>query len=134
MEPGEQARQREVLHQLGGLLAGARALKAAQRYDDASRELAAGYALLGVERRTLQLADPGEAQRELVDPTLVRPLAELLAHEADLLRLEGDTDSAAASSRWALSVLLRGAPPGDYSSLMRALLAMAERRPPPEPL
>ena len=72
--------------------------------------------------------------RRLRHIELVRSLAELLAHEADLLRLEGDRDSSGASARWTLSMLLHGALPGDYSTLTRALLALAEGQPPPEPL
>ena len=98
------------------------------------RELSDGYALMGVARRRLGIEAPAVVRKHLGHGDLVRALAELLAQESDLLRLEGDPDSAATSARWTLQLLLHGAPPGDYSALTRPLLALAERRPPPEPL
>ena len=111
-----------------------RVLKAAGDFGATQAELDQGYALLNLNRRTLHSTEIAEIYRTLPDLELVRWVVELLAHEADLLRLLGDADSAAASARWTLSMLLHGAPPGDYSTLMRALLALAERQTPPEPL
>ncbi|MBS2024404.1 MAG: hypothetical protein JST92_18545 [Deltaproteobacteria bacterium] len=130
----DRARLLQTVEEASMLLDRVRSMKDERRYADAARELSSGYPLLGLTRRSMQLSDPIQVPGELTHPELIRALGELLANEADLLRLEGDHDSSVATARWTLALLLRGAPPGDYSTLTRALLALAEGQPPPEPL
>src|SRR5690349_4867693 len=90
-----------ALERLSALLAEARSAKSRRQFAHASRALGDAWkSVFSLERRYLQMMQPGEVVTMLANPAKVRGLAEVLAEEADLLRLQGDLQSAAATAKW----------------------------------
>jgi len=91
---------------LAALLASARELMQRRQFAEASRLLGDGYRqLFGLDRRFLQMMRPEEVAPILGQPQRLRAFAELMAEEADLLRLQNDVQSAAATAGWTARIL-----------------------------
>ncbi len=91
---------------LGVLVAKARELTGTRRFAEASRLLGDAYRqLFGLDRRFLQIMQPEQVPGVLGRTERVSAFARLMAEEADLLRLQHDTQSAAATARWTVRIL-----------------------------
>jgi hypothetical protein len=91
---------------LATLVASARALMQRRQFADASKLLGDGYRqLFGLDRRFLQMMRPEEVAQILGQPQKLRAFGELMAEEADLLRLQHDLQSAAATASWTARIL-----------------------------
>ncbi len=85
---------------LTATLAQVRTLLERRQFADASRLLGDSYnALFGLDRRFLQMMKPPQVVTVLDSLEKVRAFAELMAEEAELLRLQGDAPSAVATAR-----------------------------------
>ena len=94
---------------LGVLVAKARELTGTRRFAEASRLLGDAYRqLFGLDRRFLQIMQPEQVPGVLGRTERVSAFARLMAEEADLLRLQHDTQSAAATARWTLRTIEAG--------------------------
>ncbi len=98
-----------IIQQLAALVARVLKLKKERKYGEAEQLVAEAYrGLFGLDRRFLQLMQPAHVAQALGAPQKVKAFVELMAEEADLLRLRGDPQSAAASARWALEIFRAG--------------------------
>jgi hypothetical protein len=92
--------------QLTATLAEVRIFLERRQFAEASRLLGDSYsALFGVDRRFLQMMNPPQVVIVLGSPEKARAFAELMAEEAELLRLQGDAPSASATARWTAQIL-----------------------------
>lgn len=91
------------------LIVNARSLMQRGQFAEASKLLGDGYRqLFGLDRRFLQMMRPEEVAPILGQPLKVRAFAEMMAEEAELLRLQKDPESAAATASWTARVLVAG--------------------------
>lgn len=95
-----------MLQRLAEVLASAREAKNRRLFAEASRLLGDAWKnVFGLDRRFLQMMQPAQVTTILGSPARLRGLVELLFEEADLLRLQGDFESAAATARWAVRIV-----------------------------
>lgn len=88
------------------LLTSARSLMQRRQFAEASKLIGDGYRqLFGLDRRFLQMMRPEEAAGILERPEKLRAFGQLMAEESDLLRLQQDLVSAAASAKWTVHIL-----------------------------
>src|SRR5438105_1217747 len=95
-----------MLRELNVLLAAVRGLVDRRQFAEASQRLGDAYrTLFGLDRRFLQMMQPAQVSAILVRHEKLRAFAQLMAEEANLLRLQGDASSAAATARWAVQII-----------------------------
>lgn len=95
--------------ELAALVARSRALMQRRQFAEASRLIGDGYrALFGLDRRFLQMMQPQEVAALLGRPEKLRAFAVLMIEEAQLLHLQHDEASAAATARWTLRTVEAG--------------------------
>lgn len=95
--------------QLGELLAKLGPLKQGRSFAAASALLGDAYrGLFGLDRRFLQMMQPAQVAAILGSAEKLVAFAQLIAEEADLLRLQGDAESTAAMARWMVRILEEG--------------------------
>jgi len=95
--------------ELAALVASAQALMQRRQFAEASRLIGDGYrALFGLDRRFLQMMQPQDVAALLGRPEKLRLFAHLMVEEAQLLHLQHDEASAAATARWTLRTIEAG--------------------------
>lgn len=115
----------QTLEQLRDRLQRARALLSRRQFAEASRLLGEAYRpAFGLDRRFLQMMQPSQVAQILGRKEKVLGFAELMAEEAELLRAQGDSESASATARWALVIVQAAQLSGEAA---QALLARLQR-------
>ena len=111
---------------LAALIGRARDLISKRQFATASRLLGDGYRrLFGLDRRFLQMMQPQQVSGILGRSEKVTAFAKLMAEEADLLRVQGDVQSASATAKWTVRILESAKQTGDATLLAR-LRVMAD--------
>ena len=83
--------------QLAELLVALGPLRRSKKYEAVSALLGDAYrGLFGLDRRFLQMMQPAQVAAILGGPEKLTAFAQLIAEEADLLRVQGDVESTAA--------------------------------------
>ncbi len=78
-----------MIEELAGVFAKAMGLAREQKHEQASRELDAGYALIGVSALVIDRLDPASV-RMLTNAEKIAALVQVLRTDAELSRLRGD--------------------------------------------
>jgi hypothetical protein len=105
---------------LGVLVAKAREPTGTHRFAEASQLLGDGYRqLFSLDRRFLQMMQPEQVPAVLGRTERVSAFFRMIAEEADPLRLQHDTRSAAATARWTVRILEAGKVTDDETLLAR---------------
>ena len=111
---------------LAAMIGRARELISKRQFATASRLLGDSYRrLFGLDRRFLQMMQPQQVSGILGRPEKVTAFAKLMAEEADLLRVQGDVQSASATAKWTVKILESAKQTGDATLLAR-LRVMAD--------
>lgn len=109
--------------QLAELLVALGPLRRSKKYEAVSALLGDAYrGLFGLDRRFLQMMQPAQVAAILGGPEKLTAFAQLIAEEADLLRVQGDVESTAAMARWVVRILEEGKVRDDATDL-RTLFA-----------
>ena len=126
---GEQDLLHRLLQQLSELLDQVQTLKRGQLFAPAGDLIASAYRrLFGLDHRLLHTMHPDQVAALLVNKDKAWAFGQLLSEEADLLLLEGDSQSAAATATWTLALLSSARVPEDQELLGRLrLLAQSQK-------
>ncbi len=112
-----------ALQKLAAVLAEVRDYKSRRQFAPASRALGDAWkTVFGLDRRFLQMMQPAQVVGVVSNRDKLRGLVQLLAEEADLLRMQHDLASAAATARWAVGIVEAAKLPQDEMET-RTLLA-----------
>jgi hypothetical protein len=112
---------------LTATLAQVRTLLERRQFADASRLLGDSYyALFGLDRRFLQMMKPPQVVTVMGSLEKVRAFAELMAEEAELLRLQGDAPSAVATARWTAQIIESAKLEAEVGALLARLRALSD--------
>ncbi len=112
---------------LAATLAQVRPFLERRQFPEASRLLGDSYhALFGLDRRFLQMMKPPQVVTVLGSLAKVRAFAELMAEEAELLRLQGDAPSAVATARWTAQIIESAKLEAEVGALLTRLRALSD--------
>jgi hypothetical protein len=113
--------------QLAATLAQVRTFLERRQFPEASRLLGDSYhSLFGLDRRFLQMMKPAQVVTVIGSPEKARAFAELMAEEAELLRLQGDASSASATARWTAQIIETGKMEEEVGALLARLRALSD--------
>jgi hypothetical protein len=102
----------------------------ARKFDDAERELAAGYAAIGLDRELIGVLDAASFARQLRDDERIEGAVRLLACDAQLCAQRGDATRGRARLRLARGLLehLTNPTPGLREEVEAAAAALENGR------